>query len=645
MEIKDKNIIKIEDFIEALFLKIKKVDAVELKYIIEDFEAKTNSDVSGYFEYHKLPIEVRNLLNYDHETGVLEADSNYEKIKWCFNINTVVDEYFENLDIEKLMEDKNQAYASYKERVLKEANVLLISNSEKEYQELLRFGFKNIDFFKSIIRADRYFQEHPDELNKYHIVLRGEKCNITDAAYKLPFLDKINHLNYYNHIVETYMSNDEEINHFYIYLHDYKRARTFGMKTDSYSALYERLAENAFINNVLEAHPVDNEKFLKYNDSETEVKLSLPTKKRDLNVLFLGALYDIKNIGAEKYLKKLGLNLGLSVDDNNSLRRYILPHLGDYDVIIASADYSQYILQLGIESTEQCKDTGRQLVILADYAIDDIHNKFRIEKKNFISDVELGYVFAGSKAIDNKEHCLEYEIVNQNLNIISNTVNEGEMDEEIIASKSNKLSQIVSIIEAAVGVYNQALIDMGENGLEDFDFRTPQEYYAEARDEYFKLKEVEDAIREVKEVAIEEIKTFSAIMREVTKYLGYRKNYMVPKDIEGLVIEEKDETITIEIIVNGRILCALIVSGFAPSANLYSFKMRVLSEKGTLMPPQEVGVYTIYYNDKPGVPPRLNEKQLSVLNATLKKVLAVLGPINQAAENDDLPLGLRKRNY
>lgn len=646
METKAKNIIKIEDFIEALFLKIKKVDAVELKYIIEDFEAKTNSEVSGYFDYYKLPIEVRNLLNYDSKTGVLEADSNYGDVKWYFEVNTVVDEYFENLDIEKLMEAKNQAYASYKERVLNEANVLLISNSEKEYQELLRFGFKNVDFFKSIIRANKYFEEHPDELNKYHIVLRGEKCNITDAAYKLSLLDKINHLNYYNHIVETYMSNDEEINHFYIYLHDYKRARTFGMRTDSYSALYERLAENAFINNVLEAHPVDNEKFLKYSDSEVKEKLPLPKNKSELKVLFLCDCYCWQTPEVKEYLKKLGLQLVIEKDDNNSLKNTILPHLGEYDIIIAGALFSKYILGLAAESTEQCKDTGRQLVLLADYVSDDSQDNCHITKENFISNIELGYVFAGKKALNNEEHGLEYRIVNQNLDNIEVVYTPYESryyDEKEKARKkylwSNKISQVVSIVEAAVGVYNQELIDMKEDALEDFDFKTPNEYYKEALTEYHKLRKIEDAMED-------EVRAFRELMTQVKKYLFYKKEYQAPKYVEGLAISAKDETIIIQNVFNGRVLCEIEVQGYISLNDFYSFKMRVLSEKGTLMPPQKVGVYTVDYDyDDYDVPSRLNEKQLGALNATLKKVLAVLGPINQAAENDDRPLGLRKRNY
>ena len=32
-----------------------------------------------------------------------------------------------------------------------------------------------MDYFKSIIRADQYFSKHPEELEKYHIILKGNQ--------------------------------------------------------------------------------------------------------------------------------------------------------------------------------------------------------------------------------------------------------------------------------------------------------------------------------------------------------------------------------------------------------------------------------------------------------------------------------------
>ena len=55
-----------------------------------------------------------------------------------------------------------------KVRFLNNANVLLISERQEEYDELVKYGFKNIDYFKSLVIADKYFKLHPERLYKYH---------------------------------------------------------------------------------------------------------------------------------------------------------------------------------------------------------------------------------------------------------------------------------------------------------------------------------------------------------------------------------------------------------------------------------------------------------------------------------------------
>ena len=56
-----------------------------------------------------------------------------------------------------------------KQKILYEANVLLISDAEYEYKEFADYGFKNIDQIKSVVRAGKYFDEYPEQLEKYHI--------------------------------------------------------------------------------------------------------------------------------------------------------------------------------------------------------------------------------------------------------------------------------------------------------------------------------------------------------------------------------------------------------------------------------------------------------------------------------------------
>src|SRR5699024_756738 len=86
-------------------------------------------------------------------------------------------------DIEKYKIEKEKTLKDNKEKVLNEANVLLISDIQDDYDELVKYGFKNVDYFKSIIRADSYFAEHPEELEKYHIILKGNQ-NVQHCCFE-----------------------------------------------------------------------------------------------------------------------------------------------------------------------------------------------------------------------------------------------------------------------------------------------------------------------------------------------------------------------------------------------------------------------------------------------------------------------------
>ncbi len=60
-----------------------------------------------------------------------------------------------------------------KEELLNTAKILLISDMKEDYDIISSFGFKKIDWFKSIVKADNYFMDNLDALDDYFIVITG----------------------------------------------------------------------------------------------------------------------------------------------------------------------------------------------------------------------------------------------------------------------------------------------------------------------------------------------------------------------------------------------------------------------------------------------------------------------------------------
>ena len=57
------------------------------------------------------------------------------------------------------------------------ARILLISDKEADYKTLQKEGYRNIDYFKSVIVADKYFKDKKEKLYDYHLVLLGDTPN------------------------------------------------------------------------------------------------------------------------------------------------------------------------------------------------------------------------------------------------------------------------------------------------------------------------------------------------------------------------------------------------------------------------------------------------------------------------------------
>ncbi len=622
MEEMKKERINYEPIIAGALLKFETLDNIDFSLLITDLEEKLNIEVRGSWSYSPNnlgkyietlsngTIKLRDGISLDH---FIEEENCTLREKLLEVAGNKVNDYFNSLEIEIFKQKKENALLENKNKVLNEANVLLISDIQDDYDELVKYGFKNVDYFRSIIRADQYFSQHPEELEKYHIILKGNQ-NVQHCCFDGNVeLDRtIDKLRDKKHILEPSLYRYDDPDHIELvtYLSDRNNCRSWDTNELTYQGIFDRIVENMLINQTLEKVGLKDKKFVPIQDYINPNRLPLPTKKSDLKILYLDSISVSEY--ANRIASELGLNIDFKEDNNCSLGRYVKSNLGKYDIIIVTRIYSGNILSMNHESTEQCKDTGKELTLFV--AQDDLH--WGIDS-DLADGIKLGYVFGGNYAPDLEYHSKEIRILRQPIEV-------EEKDEYRIKYAQSQYSQMRGIIEASVNFYNQALLQNGKPAISDLDFKTAEEL----DQDYISAYENKEAMREAE---LAPIRLFDNIRYSITSYLNYRSKGLTNQIPEGLKITEGKDGIKVENIYQGRTLCAIVFPKEYKHDNLRVFEIQTLSKKGTLSNPQTIGVYTSKYENLESIPNRPDEKQESALISIEKKINVALRPLNEDA--------------
>ena len=635
-EAEEKETMEFEKFVAGSLLKFETLDNVDFSLLVEDFEKKTNIELRGlwYHSNNKLgkyietiengTIKFRDGMSFDY---YIEEEKCTLRDKLLAIAGNTVNNYFSSLEIETFKKEKEKALLENKDKVLNTANILLVSDIQDDYDELVKYGFKNVDYFKSIIRADQYFSKHPEELEKYHIILKGNQ-NVQHCCFEgdVELDRKVWDLREEKHILEPGLYRYDYPDHMELvtYLKDSINNRSWDTKEQSYTKIFDRIVENTLINHTLENIDLKDKKFEPIQDYINPNRLHLPTKKSDLKILYLD--YIRVSEYADRIASELGLNIDFKEDDNCSLGRYVKSNLGKYDIIIVTRLYSGNLLRMNHESTEQCKDTGKELTLLV------AQNDFHWGVDSDLADgIELGYVFGGNFAPDFKYHSKEIRILRQPIEV-------GQKDEYWTKYSQSQYSQIKGILEASVNFYNQALLQNGKPAINDLDFKTADELDQDYVNAY-KNKEA------IKEAELAPIRAFDDIIYAISSYLSYRKEGLISHHPEGLKIIEGKDGITLENIYQGKTYCTITFPKRYKSDNIRIFNIQTLSKKGNLSDPKTIGLYTRKYENYKGIPNRPDERQANALLSIKKKIKFVLEPLIDEALDKEKNIRTHKKSY
>ncbi len=634
-ETEEKETMEYEKFIAGALLKFKTLDNVDFSLLVEDFEKKTNIEPRGlwYHSNNKLgkyietiangTIKLRDGISFDY---YIEEEKCTLRDKLLAIAGNTVNNYFSSLEIETFKKEKEKSLIENKDKVLNTANILLVSDIQDDYDELVKYGFKNVDYFKSIIRADKYFSKHPEELEKYHIILKGNQ-NVQQCCFDgdVELDRKFWNLREKKHILEPGLHRYDYSDHMELvtYLKDSINHRSWETEEQSYTDIFDRIVENTLINHTLENVDLKDKKFVPIQDYINPNRLPLPTKKSDLKILYLDSIRVSEY--ADRIASELGLNIDFKEDNNRSLGRYVKSNLGKYDIIIVTRLYSGNLLRMNHESTEQCKDTGKELTLLV--AQEDLY--WGVDK-DLADGIELGYVFGGNFAPDSKYHSKEIRILRQPIDVEAK-------DEYWIKYNQSQYSQIKGILEASVNFYNQALLQNGKLAISDIDFKTADELNQDYVNAY-KNKEA------IKEAELAPIRAFDDIRYAILSYLIYRKKGLISYHPEGLKIIEGKDGIRIENIYQGKTCCTITFPKCYKSDDIRIFNIQTLSKKGNLSDTKTIGLYTKKYENYKGIPNRPDERQANALLSIEKKIKFVLEPLIDEALDKERNIRTHKKS-
>lgn len=400
----------------ALLSRFDSINNVDIGLLINNIEDKLGVRVVGSLD--NLTKELIRLIEFGEDDGTISLGKKLRKLlkldgdiydKLRDIVKEILEkeagpdiiEYFRSLHMGSYRDKKRKLFSSYKEQLPKQARVLLISESQEDYDEFVSRGFRNVNWFKSIIRANKYFAQNPDKLENHDIIVFGDRSVI---GLQFDLVDRIWEMAKRKHtaVVSIERKYYEYLSEIPIWIYNNTvRSGKYLKATDS-DGVYSAIVECALTNCILSRDNENSVKFEAIPDYVNPKVVPLPTKRENVRILYLtnNGNTNTKLIG--NCVKKMGLNVEVIQDGDTALLNNVQGRLGDYDIIIASSHYSQRLLGMINESKEQCKDTGRQKVLLATYSTIPKSSSYHVENGKPVSasdasEITLNYVSDGTE--------------------------------------------------------------------------------------------------------------------------------------------------------------------------------------------------------------------------------------------------------
>lgn len=472
-------------------------------------------------------------------------------------------------------------------------NILLFSNDQRDYELLRKNGFTNITYFNSILEANQYFKNHPEDFKQYDVVIEGDQRieYTTWGEYGLE-------------IGELIRDTISDSLHFRIHHHS--------SLTEDVSFIGKKVYQNP--EEFLECLEKNVKKYRKEKElspkkyfgltAEEMKELPLPKKKEDIKILFLIPFLITQD--EVDFLKSFGYDIDIKVDNKYSLLKEINPHLGDYDIIIGSELCSSKIIypQYLLETAMQCEQTGRKLVSLFNYR--------NLESKKL-------EVYSKDES---KKECLEDIVGHLKLKgqIVGN-VDMKQLDYEVPYIASHPYANLEIILTRAVQYWLKAVHKLDSNALRGIEFAKGTEYQV-AFDE--KVKEIRTFFHQ-----IDMIDKLSSLANDYFQY--QQADQKSPK----ISVKDLDNAYLISIRNKQKqLVSSAIVMKEPMRDNIRAFSVWSASQGIDRKKIKKVGIYPSRFESIQSVLPQATMEELKIAEKMKNQLQNEIGLLKRATKEE-----------
>ena len=584
--------INFEQILAGAILKFGVVDAIDLKLIIADLKSRGFTKIDELYRTFNLGRFIKQIDNkyiFNDElafNSILYSEGLTVKEKIRQVIGQTLLSYYANLDADEFKRRKEIFLNINGNKLLNNGRVLLISDNKEDYKQLVQYGFKNIDYFSSIVRANNYFVKNADKINQYHLILLGNQAVKSDYIQHFEIEKTLQKLKYDNEILVAPIKKCQLNNRTYLetFLHNNSSMQSYYINSNTYKELFNQIFTCALVNEVLEKRTISN-KFEQIPDYENPNKIALSSDLSKLNIFYLDA--GRQDNLPSKLSDRLGLKINANVSNSYDDPNFIQTNLGNYDIMIASSLYNQNILEFNHESTEQCKDTGRLLTLFVSYKTNQDSSSFIIE-----------YSFGGKYAPDYEKHTISINMTN---NDYSN-----KYTQRFIVNHNLVMERIV---KESVNIYNRAL-----------KLLNPVEF------------DTKDMVSIVKDEVVTSANKYDKLFNKVMLFLKYRDEELITEKPVDINIIDGLNSIKIIDSHYGVINAVLTLPKVQYQDDVRLFGLQTFLDGGVLDVMRISGAYSKNTSllDENNFN-KANKQDLELLNRIEKKLDIILSKVRQSS--------------
>lgn len=472
----------------------------------------------------------------------------------------------------------------------REANILLLSDKEREYQTLVDAGYKNVFWFKSSLRAYEYFKNREDELKKFDVILMGSRTvdYFNAQKYNQPFTNV------------TFNSCDVEKLSFFtgntmedkrlLFFVSHPNVSSLGVPEEEFLGVLDVTIPNELKGEVIEMPEVESKDAL------------LPESREDVKVLYIG--FENNNEAVEKVFKESGLTNYQFIGKADFTLDDSVESLSDYDLVVVDNKCNSKLSLMGNEFQDYMKDKGKSIYFVCYHSFyqGEGINKFYLN----------GF---STENVSNKKRLMFSSM----------------------ETEEDSLRDLMGLVINTYCSYNNNFGDGGYPGVLELDGICAKKYEKaceEARlvaEHIYELATIQRYLLDYRELISDGINNY-ALAGQKTEVIQHG----VRITFEGLSVDIFEEGLSIAFLVGKREASRLTFKDvdLKNDESFEQFYMEYLSEKGKTSP-QMARRYYEYYDPSLKIENLASEEEMKKVSAIYTRMCSVLVPIIDGIKNPE----------